>query len=457
MVEFTLVYSMAKVVRVMAAGTVFMTAALLVCRFADRGHWRFKLGMLCLVPLACLTAYSKIFYTGKIVWFTGFTQQMISKELAVCYFSAAGVLALRNYWMGRRLRRRLCRMQRMDDPALPAGWRRWMEETPAADARRIPRAAPAGAWRKLRTCGVHLCGLFHRKSPKIQVYVTDDNSSGPFAGGVLKPYIVIPRRLIESLTEEEFSAILYHEALHLRLGHVILLHIFAALKIVWWIHPFIYLCDRALRENIEYSSDEGSLSYGALSVYAYATVMLKTLYCKNEGRCIGAGVTTFAPGSYQILKNRMEKLGTFHPNPHAGMEYQKKKKRLHRAVGLFVSSGALLLLLTCYPRFTKLKEIAVYDDQLKPVTFDLAAEGIHVQAEEEKFQISKEEFQKLVARHRPKGEYLVFSYDTIMKVPGVGGGGQAVMVNIEDPSDVFIIGRYTWKDRVKLFMMKYFM
>lgn len=426
MVEFTLVYSLAKVVRVMAAGTVFMTAALLVCRFADRRHWRFRLGTLCLVPLACLTAYSKIFYTGKIVWFTVFVQQIISKEMAVCYFSAAGVLVLRNYWMGRCLRRSLCLMQQMDDPALPADWRQWMEGTSG-------------------------------RRPKIQVYLTDDNRNGPFAGGVLKPYIVIPRHLKDSLSEEEFSAILYHEALHLRLGHVVLLHIFAVLKIIWWIQPLVYLCDRALRENIEYSSDEGSLAYGTLSAYAYGIVLLKTLYCKTQGRRIGAGVTTFVPGSYQILKNRMEKLGTFHPNPHAGKEYQKKKQRLHRAVGIVFWSGALLLLLTCYPRFTKLKEIVVYDDQLKPVTLDLAAEGIHVQAEEENFQISRTEFQKLVARHRLKGEYLVFSYDTIMKVPGVGGGGQAAMVNMEDPSDVFLLGRYTWKDRVKLFMMKYFM
>ncbi len=418
---FVLLYSFLKLVRIMAAGTILMAAAFLLCQAGGCRSWRLNLASLALVPLAGLMGYSRIFYVGKLFLYTNRLQELLTQKMAVCYFGIAAILALRYCYIHRCLRNRLKQMQLMDaEEYLP-----------------------------------YLRHNLYR--PYIQVYLTDEQCS-PFAGGILRPYIVIPRHLKRMLSKEEFSAILFHEAAHIRKGHVLLLHIYAMLKILWWIHPLVYILDGKLRENIEYSSDEASVMFGPLCVYSYASVMLKTLKMEQQ-HFARESITAFSEGCFEVLKKRIERLrmiqDVLHRDESACSKYKKKQRIWAASAAGAAVFGAVAIAATSLPRYTVIEEIAVYDEQMNPLTFDLIAEGVQAEAADDAFFISGREMEKLVSKYGLRGKYVIFSYDTIMKVPGTGGLGQAAMVSIKDASDVFLLGRQEWTDRLEAFILKY--
>ena len=63
--------------------------------------------------------------------------------------------------------------------------------------------------------------------------------------------------------------------------------------------------------------------------------------------------------------------------------------------------------------------------------------------------------QRFAREHQVQGDYVVVGYDTIMKVPGFGGFGQAALVQVADASDVVLLGRISWIDRLQIFLLKY--
>lgn len=419
---FLLLYSLMKVVRVMTAATVWMAAALLVCQTGGFRTWRWNLGMLILVPAACFTGYSEIFFTGGCFRFTNWMQATVTEEMAVFYFAIACLLAARALYLHVRLRRRISDMQRLS----PAEY---------SDAVRESLRLPG-------------------KSGPINVYLTKESCS-PFAGGILRPYIVVPQMLKNSLSQEEFAAVLYHEALHIRQGHILLLTVYAWLKICWWVHPLIYILDAKLRENLEYSSDEGSVLLGSLSVYEYAGLILKTVRFRQQKVLVQTGITTFSEQCFAALKKRLERLGQVKKDSSALRSYQKKKQVFAAVTAAAFLIGMAVILATSLPRYTRLEKISAYDEKLHPLTFDLEQEGFQAQIIDGKIQISPQELSRFSETYDLHGEYVIFSYDTIMKVPGIGGLGQAAMVRTTDASDVFLLGRMEWMDQLKLFILKY--
>lgn len=413
---FVLLYSLTKVIRMMMAATVWMTAALTVCQIGGYKTWRLNLGMFSLVPLACLMGYSKIFFTGKLFLVTNWMQGALTEEMAVCYFAAAGILAVRYLYIHKSMRRRFAGMKRLEEG--------------------ISAYVKQG------------------RGPRIQVYLTKESCS-PFAGGILRPYIVVPENLIRSLTREEFSAVLYHEVLHIRQGHVLLLNIYAWLKIIWWIHPLIYILEQKLREHMEYSSDEGSVMLGPLCSYEYAGVILKTLQMEQQADTVREGVTTFCNHCYGVLKRRVEKLGKLREDTRAIQEYHTRKRRFAILTAAAGAAAAAAVIGTSLPRYTKIREIAAYDEKLRPLTYDLEKEGFQAKTADDAFYISEQEMHRFAAKYELQGEYVIFSYDTIMKVPGVGGLGQAAKVRVADASDVFLLGRREWMDQLEAFVLKY--
>ncbi len=415
MVEFALVYSLMKVMRTMLAGTVVMSAALAVCRAGGHRTQCLNLGMLFLVPLACLMSYSKIFYTGWIAYVNLLMNRILTWQMAAAYFGVAGILAARAVYVQHRLG---CEMKHMEQMG--------QEDCPAC--------------------------LAKGRGLKIRYYLSEDGI-GPFSGGLFRPYVVVPKMLKQVLTKDEFEAVLYHELLHIRLGHVLVLHIYAWLKIIWWIHPLIYFCDSRLRENIEYSSDEGSVALSPLDVYGYGRLMLKVLRMQGSQGIIGEGVSAFFGNGFQNIEKRIQRLA----NIGQGRIFVKKMRRLCASAVMAMTIGVFIVIATSYPRYTKIKEISVFDEKMNILTYDMEAEGIHADTADGGFRIGEKDFARLISKYHVTGDYVVFSYDTIMKVPGVGGGGQSAMVSLADPSDVFLMGSDKWIDKVHIFIMKYFM
>lgn len=413
---FVLLYSLMKVIRMMMAATVWMTVALAVCQIGGYRTWRLNLGMFSLVPLACLMGYSKIFFTGKLFLITNWMQGAVTQEMAVGYFTVAGILAVRYVYLHKNMRHRLSGMKRLEE-----GISAYVKQ---------------------------------ERGPRIQVYLAKESCS-PFAGGILRPYIVVPENLKRSLTREEFSVVLYHETLHIRQGHVLLLNIYAWLKIIWWIHPLIYILEQKLREHMEYSSDEGSVMFGPLCSYEYAGVILKTLQMQQQPGPVRADVTTFCDHCYSVLKRRVERLGMLRGDTRAVQGYPARKRRSALLTAAAGAAVTIAVLGTSMPRYTKIRKISAYDEKLRPLTYDLEKEGFQAKTADNAFYISEQEMRRFAAKYELQDEYVIFSYDTIMKVPGIGGLGQAARVRVADASDVFLLARWEWMDRLEAFVLKY--
>ena len=82
-------------------------------------------------------------------------------------------------------------------------------------------------------------------------------------------------------------------------------------------------------------------------------------------------------------------------------------------------------------------------------------EGFQAEADEDRFYISEKEMQRFCEKYDLHGEYVLFSYGVIEKVPGVGGFGQLAKVRIQNPSEVFLLARQEWIDQFQAFVMKY--
>ncbi len=412
--SFILLYSLWKLLRIMLAASVLMAVALAVCKAGGARRWRLHLALLSIVPLACLTGYSKIFYRGRLFLLMNQMQSRITVEMAAGYFLVAGFLAAGYVHRQKELRK-------------------WLHGLPYLEAK---SDVPEG------------------RGPKIKVYLSKECHS-PFAGGIFRPYIVIPQIVKNSLSKEQLAAVFYHEALHIRRGHVLLLNIYAWLKIIWWIHPLIYILEEKLRENIEYSSDEGSVMLGPLGPYEYAGVLLKTIGIKRQITLVKEGISAFQDQRYSVLKKRMELLAVLEQENGTRRSYQKKTYRSAVLTLLAAFLTVSFIGATSMPRYTKMKEIAVYDEKLHPLTFDLEKDGFQAKAAYDRFYISKQELHRLTERYKPQGEYVIFSYGSIIKVPGAGGFGQAARVRVGDPSDICLMGRQEWPDRLMEFVMKY--
>ena len=74
-------------------------------------------------------------------------------------------------------------------------------------------------------------------------------TDAPFATGVLKPGIVLPRELPLELPPEQLRIILAHELAHIRRRDLIAGLFEAILGVIWWFHPAMWWLKRELRRT----------------------------------------------------------------------------------------------------------------------------------------------------------------------------------------------------------------
>lgn len=76
----------------------------------------------------------------------------------------------------------------------------------------------------------------------------------PFAMGVLHPVLVLPVG-IESQTDEQIRHICLHELTHLKYGDLVAIALHNMLCAVYWFNPFVWLCFRLIRKDMETACD----------------------------------------------------------------------------------------------------------------------------------------------------------------------------------------------------------
>src|SRR6056297_1631146 len=91
-----------------------------------------------------------------------------------------------------------------------------------------------------------------RRRPRVLVTGAE---LGPAASGILRPVILIPKQLAESLDEHQLIAIVSHESQHIRRYDAVILGLARVASIIHWFNPLVYFNLIVLRRDIELAVD----------------------------------------------------------------------------------------------------------------------------------------------------------------------------------------------------------
>lgn len=450
---FVCQYGFSKCMRTAVCGLALMLPLLIWHRRRERrggGNAELNFYSWFLLFPAALTGMSKLFFQRWSIRLYGLTMAVSASWVSSVYFAV--MLALAGWWLvrkvllARRVRKLYCWRSRGN--RFHRGTKDWQDcvrQVTARDSR----------------------GLARRYLSRVGVYVARDGNS-PFCGGVFRPYIVMPELYLEPGTEdaraggeeapdyagwrltEQGKVLLCHELLHLKAGHILWINLFALLRIYWWFNPLIYFCERFLQQDMEQACDEGCLYYTNVSEREYGRLLFQVAAGQEPVQLAGAA-TFLKNRDYHSLKNRIGNL--------RGKCGRKQYWRTHRHIGwgcaLILTLAVLAVGLTSYPRYTRLTGLTLYDEGLHLICDDSPKLRAAVQVVDGYLRIDPERMDLCLEELGAEGSYVYLCYDTIMKVPGVGGGGNAGMIALADYEDILYLRAETWENDWMEFILKY--
>ncbi len=110
----------------------------------------------------------------------------------------------------------------------------------------------------------------------IKVRVTDMIIT-PFTVGMLKPKIVIPKVILESYSRDELKAVVQHEKMHIRLGHLWFGFAWDILRCLFWVNPFLTIFQKQFWADMEEICDRVCIQSNGWPAHEYGMMLLKTL------------------------------------------------------------------------------------------------------------------------------------------------------------------------------------
>lgn len=423
--DFAVTYGMIKCIKTMLIGTLVM-GIILAIRQNTKYTGRNPYLLLLLLPVA-FTGMSRLFFQRGTIYITVFLRENTQSIHGKCYFAVCAVLFFRMLLRQHAIKKFVRR--------LPVWWNPG-ERQSAIDAVAEGDLLPLG----------------RRYLQGVRIYITERDVS-PFSGGIFKPYVVMPRVVLEEWNSEQRKLVLCHELLHIRQGHILWLTLFELLKMYWWANPGIYFYIRCLREDMEFACDERCVAYTGVTPSGYGRVMLQMLQMLQDSEPQGSPAF-LKQDDFNGLRRRLEQLAQM-----GQTRQQSQPRRRYRRQAVCFGLGAVLTItavaVTSYPRYTKLTELVLYDEQMHVVDYDSEELRQAAQISDGRVVLDEALFGQLLADRAVAGEYVYLSFDTIMKVPGCGGGGNVGMISMTDYGDIFYLAADCRENRIMEFCLKY--
>ncbi len=147
-------------------------------------------------------------------------------------------------------------------------------------ARRCAQLPPASGDVRDRVRDVVRRMGLHR-APDVRIA---SGAASPLIFGVLRPTLVLPRRVLESTLELE--AILLHELAHLRRGDLWIRHLQLITGTLLFFWPVVAWVNRRLDLARENACDEWALRHGRLTPGEYARCLLRAMTPAGAPRCV---------------------------------------------------------------------------------------------------------------------------------------------------------------------------
>lgn len=131
------------------------------------------------------------------------------------------------------------------------------------------------------------------------------NINAPALSGFINPKILIPKNIIDDLSNEEIRYIILHELCHYKRKDLQLNFIIHLLKIIYWFNPIIYFALDTMKEDLEIACDDmviSKLNKKETLHYGY-TIINVLRYVKNNKNILG---TTSMISNKKRLKERIK-------------------------------------------------------------------------------------------------------------------------------------------------------
>jgi TonB family protein len=129
------------------------------------------------------------------------------------------------------------------------------------------------------------------QEPRPVTLILSSDFPEPGVCGITRPTLVLPKRVVEALTDQELEAVLLHEVAHVRRRDNLVGLFQSWLSCVFWFHPVIWLIDRQLLAERERACDEEVLSH-APNCQQYLSSLLKVFQSSLGEKLAGASLIT---------------------------------------------------------------------------------------------------------------------------------------------------------------------
>lgn len=263
-----------------------------------------------------------------------------------------------------------------------------------------------------------------------------DRAVTPFTVGVLHPRIVVPELIQKDFHERELQLILLHEKTHIRLGHLWWYAVWDLLRVLLWVNPFLTVCTKYLREDLEEICDRVVIQRSKETAYDYGRLLLNSIRLLGAEN-IDTPITFAGEREYQSIKNRMERVAHFKP-------YKRTSAVLASFGGIFIAVGLFFgIRQLSYPVYMERTDVSVYNMKLQ--SWDI---GDQSQLRDVFFLdngcvcLRKEAWNEILQEQGIEaGDYYI-CFGGYMKMPGIGGGGNAIYVDGQGEGDLLVIPYY---------------
>lgn len=275
---------------------------------------------------------------------------------------------------------------------------------------------------------IHLLPMNDLHGIRVRIAPTDP---APFATGLLHPCIVVPQRLHEDYDGAEVRMMLVHEQTHIRAGHLWILMFYEILCCLWFLNPLMHFGKRKLMQDLEEMTDASCLQRQNLNARDYGALLLKVAGRKRLSRMALSFCAFSGRDSFARLHRRLEQVMRFRP-------VKRRAQLAHGAMAAVAfASGILLLSWLSYPVYTVQHDISVlnskYEAQFLPESEALKSAVVY---DDELVRVDPAALGRLLEAQGFDDKTFWLYFDGFYKIPGIGGGGQVIEVDLQAAPDV---------------------
>lgn len=260
----------------------------------------------------------------------------------------------------------------------------------------------------------------------IRIRVTDLHVT-PFASGLMKPSVILPKHLLKCYSAEELEVIVQHEQTHIRLGHLWFYLAWDLLRCLLWINPCLAVVQKYFRADLEDICDKVCIQNSTKSACEYGEILLKSLkLLRFEQDELSSAAAYAAQSTFADFQRRLKCILQFRP-------YQKRTCQ-----GILVVLTAMLIVLfgtirhASYARYSKEKFVLVYEFDGTHAVFSECSQRLHrmISYDDRFVYVDRDAFEAYLKEKHAHGEIFIV-FGGYGKLPGFGSGGYSCMY----PSD----------------------